>query len=365
MPRSGVRAELQDGQMLEVIPEPAPVDISMLNPDPDKYIMKPTSTACGRAHMLISADLINKEDNQHADSIVISTGNNVFGQGGRQIIDGELFSADHAIISRVVCGQDHSLVLSTDGKLFSCGLGSDGQTGLETHKSVESFMRIKGALAHLKVEDIDCKADTCLALTSCGRLFSWGNNEYGQIWDHAELMQINVPHELHLSPDTAIVPPEVGIASKDLLKIGKIVSIACAGSMNAVVDSFGQVFVWGFGNLGLGPKVEFAHRPTLIPPGLFAPACAYSTEHDLVTDVFSGLHHFVAMSKKLGLIWTWGASRSGISCLGLGKGADFKLQGLNRSTEAQTYPRQVYIPGQVTDVACGVDHTFVLAKDPA
>lgn len=30
---------------------------------------------------------------------------------------------------QVVCGQDHTLILTEDGRVYSCGLGVDGQTG--------------------------------------------------------------------------------------------------------------------------------------------------------------------------------------------------------------------------------------------
>ena len=30
---------------------------------------------------------------------------------------------------QIACGLDHTLLLSTDGKVFSCGWGADGQTG--------------------------------------------------------------------------------------------------------------------------------------------------------------------------------------------------------------------------------------------
>jgi len=33
---------------------------------------------------------------------------------------------------QVVCGQDHTLFLTEDGQVYSCGLGADGQTGMWT-----------------------------------------------------------------------------------------------------------------------------------------------------------------------------------------------------------------------------------------
>ena len=33
------------------------------------------------------------------------------------------------LVCQVVCGQDHSLVLTDKGEVYSCGWGADGQTG--------------------------------------------------------------------------------------------------------------------------------------------------------------------------------------------------------------------------------------------
>lgn len=115
------------------------------------------------------------------------------------------------------------------------------------------------------------------------------------------------------------------------------------------------MFVWGFGCLGLGPKVNHAPVPTLVPPGLFDNALPGSL-HRLVS-VTSGLHHFVVCDAD-GLLWAWGAPRGGLHCLGLGSG-------IAASTERQTYPLPLSIPAAVVDVACGVDHTILLAKSMA
>lgn len=68
--------------------------------------------------------------------VVFTLGNNALGQCGRAILQGETYSGSRTIhtidredIVKVVCGHDHTLMLTNDGKVFSCGLGTDGQTG--------------------------------------------------------------------------------------------------------------------------------------------------------------------------------------------------------------------------------------------
>ncbi len=53
---------------------------------------------------------------------------------------------------QVVCGQDHSLVLTAEGEVFSAGLGTDGQTGLGTIECVDRLTRVTGALENVHVE---------------------------------------------------------------------------------------------------------------------------------------------------------------------------------------------------------------------
>ena len=69
--------------------------------------------------------------------VVFTLGNNALGQCGRSIIEGEVYEGSRIIhtiertdVVKVVCGYDHTLMLTADGKVFSCGLGTDGQTGV-------------------------------------------------------------------------------------------------------------------------------------------------------------------------------------------------------------------------------------------
>jgi len=68
--------------------------------------------------------------------LVFTLGNNVFGQCGRTVVEGEKYGGSRVIhtverddIIKAVCGYDHTLLLSADGSVYSCGLGTDGQTG--------------------------------------------------------------------------------------------------------------------------------------------------------------------------------------------------------------------------------------------
>ena len=69
--------------------------------------------------------------------LVYSLGNNAYGQCGRTIVEGEVFAGSEVVnrvpfqhaVCQIVCGQDHTILRTEDGKLYSCGIGADGQTG--------------------------------------------------------------------------------------------------------------------------------------------------------------------------------------------------------------------------------------------
>ncbi|KAA3677620.1 uncharacterized protein DEA37_0003638 [Paragonimus westermani] len=357
----GLFGQLSTGQPVHVIPSPELIHLP-LRQDEAEHVY-PAHIACGRAHTIIGMRP-HESDYQlpvHARPFLFTLGNNAFGQCGRQRVEQEVYGPKSAVITRVhlppdvndlkqvCCGQDHSLLLSTDGHVFSAGLGSDGQTGLGHLDLVDQFSRVRGSLQGVQVDSLASAGDTVLAVSTCGRLFGWGNNEYGQLWSIGETIQLPEPTELPL--DECVVPKEAG-SQYSHVRIGRIKSIACAGSMCCLLNESGYVFVWGFGCLGLGPELTFAPRPTLIPPGLFAPAMP-DTEQRLVS-IVSGLHHFVARNAD-GLLWAWGAPRGGLYCLGLGNQAD-------KTAQRQTFPFPLHIPACVHLVACGVDHTVALAK---
>ena len=82
-------------------------------------------------------------------------GNNSFGQCGAPIIEGQIFSASHIVnqvelpekVIDIVCGQDHTFFLTNNGSLYSCGLSTDGQTGLGHFDCVGIPQKVGGDLS--------------------------------------------------------------------------------------------------------------------------------------------------------------------------------------------------------------------------
>lgn len=152
--------------------------------------------------------------------------------------------------------------------------------------------------------------------------------EYGQISQEEGVQQINSPHHL-----------------KYFDGLGKITDIAAGGSFCAVLNESGDVFVWGFGILGVGPNVEHSAKPTLIPPTLFGRNPFNPTNR--VTSINCGLNNLCAINLENDL-FMWGRNKFG--CLGLGHDKD------------QFFPYKALVGAKVERVSCGVDHSIALCK---
>jgi RCC1-like G exchanging factor-like protein len=94
-----------------------------------------------------------------------------------------------------------------------------------------------------------------------------------------------------------------------------------------MVSDKGQVWVWGFGLLGLGPKVTQAAEPLLIPENLLNQS-RLEWNKSKITSIVAGLNHLAAVSSE-GDLYTWGRNKDGV----LGHG----------NTRDQPFPLRVII----------------------
>ncbi|TRZ04309.1 hypothetical protein DNTS_006594, partial [Danionella cerebrum] len=160
---------------------PSPVPLPLRNPQETRVLQ----VSCGRAHSLVLTD----------SEGVFSFGNNAYGQCGRKIVEDEVYSGSHVFHniegfdSRVCCGQDHSLFLTEQGSVFSCGWGADGQTGLGHHNKAACPVPVGGDLTGVQVQQVATFGDCSLAVSKDGQLFGWGNSEYLQLASVTESTQ--------------------------------------------------------------------------------------------------------------------------------------------------------------------------------
>lgn len=122
-------------------------------------------------------------------------------------------------------------------------------------------------------------------------------------------------------------------------------SILLIENIYKTIPENGEVFVWGFGLLGVGPLVENLKEPKNVPSALFG-RNDFNPDSQ-VTAVYSGFSHMGAVTTTYDL-YMWGRNRS--ACLGL------------RHEKDQYFPFKVAISAMVQKIDCGVDHTIAYCK---
>ena len=180
-----------------------------------------SQVACGRQHFAcISSDgeYINLVGSNHAGQL--GSRPHYRGHDYHTIHPRTYFGSD---VLKIECGLDHTLILLSNGRVATFGLGADGQLG---HGDLEN--RYQPALVELEnVIDIHSNGDWNLALTEDNKLYGWGNNEYRQISSDG-IDQISEP--------TLILD---GMAT--------IKSMATSANMGAILTDENKIFSWGYG----------------------------------------------------------------------------------------------------------------------
>lgn len=211
-------------------------------------------------------------------------------------------------VHSVCAGLDHILVLA-DAQVWACGLHTDRQLGVPSHAPyLATLQRVLLPLADgERVTRLAAQGDTSAALTSQGRVFLWGNTEYGQ----------------HLRPD-----PVDRLDVPTLLPIDKTVcDIQLGGSFLLVLATDGTVYTAGYGATGHA-QAPYAHLTRLELPSRAVSLSASLQYAAAVTDA--------------GHVWTWGLD-SPDGRLGLGVLGDHRVY----------EPRRALLPQRATHVVCG------------
>ncbi len=86
-----------------------------------------------------------------------------------------------AFIRDVEAGNGFSYAITADGKVYSWGWGRFGALGHEEGEQTEHVPRLIAKLSNLRVTQVSCGGSHVLALTSTGRVYSWGANHFGQL----------------------------------------------------------------------------------------------------------------------------------------------------------------------------------------
>lgn len=220
----------------------------------------------------------------------------------------------------VATREAHTLVLKSDGTLWSWGANADGQLGDGT-TAMRSAPVAATALAGVTLSAVATGAAHSLALTTEGKVLAWGKNWEGELGRGEHTTRELAPAEVS------------GLAQVKAITAGRFFSMA--------LKRDGTVWCWGAGG-ALGDGTD-DHR--------YSPVQAEGLSD--VTMIEAGAEHAIAL-KADGTVWTWGANGSGQ--LGNGQVGDSGAQD-------PLIPHQVANLSGVVAIAAGYRHNLVVKSD--
>lgn len=152
-----------------------------------------SSVACGRLHTLVLTS-----------SGVYAWGSSVYGQLGIGLIDQSphpriIPALANVRVVSISAGQYHSLAITSQGKLYSWGWGVHGQLGLNTVEDVPEPKLVK-ALEHEVLISAQGGHAHTLVLTQTGRVWAFGSGIFGQLGTGSNHKH-KVPIELYGLPE--------------------------------------------------------------------------------------------------------------------------------------------------------------------
>ncbi len=149
---------------------------------------------------------------------------------------------DNETIIRVFLGHDHSSAITSTGRIFTWGSNLQGQLGDGTtiHRQTPTDITQHFSLdLNETIQSIDLgglnQDSHSAALTSRGRVFTWGSNRYGQLGDGTRtnrLIPTDITDNFDLKPEELIVQTSLG------------------NDHSVARTSTGRVFTWGHNQVG-------------------------------------------------------------------------------------------------------------------
>jgi len=216
-----------------------------------------------------------------------------------------------------------SIIIKDDGSMWAAGYNNKGQMGQGDTKSRSTWTPVMPGTTFQAVSQYDFGSDShVLAITSAGKLYGWGNNQYGQVGDGTKTMRTT---PVWILPSLTF----------------KAVATGCHFSMALTTD--GKVYVWGcnpYGELGDGST------STSATPALNTTLSSLSSP---VKSICAG-EHFSAAITEAGKLYMWGLNNYG--------------QLGDSTTTKRTIPYNIMPEQNFRSVSCSSEgHTLALTTD--
>ncbi|NXC47635.1 RPGR regulator, partial [Penelope pileata] len=221
-----------------------------------------------------------------------------------------------------VCGRNHTLVYTEKGNVYAAGGNSEGQLGLGDTEERTTFHLISFFTNQHKIKQLAAGSYTSAAVTEDGQLFVWGDNSEGQIG---------------LADETFVcVPCQVDVGKP-------ISSVSCGYYHSAFITGDGELYTFGEpenGKLGLLPEQLKNNRVPQPVLGIM----------EKVNKVACGGEHTVVLTETD--VYTFGLGQHGQ----LGHGTLLFESSVPKSVK-HLRRRKIH------SITCGENHTAVIAEN--
>lgn len=219
-------------------------------------------------------------------------------------------------VIQVSCGMFHTALVTNSGQIYTFGANKSGQLGLgditdrDVPTPLEQFPE--------KARQVICGKYHTVVVTTKGNLYTWGNNNFGQLGIGLDKMYITIPCQIRDIP--------------------KVKQVSAGTYHTAFITNKGELYTCGdnrSGQLGI-----LGTTGTDIPLKITFP--------EGITDVSCGENHTVCITED-GQLYSFGSNHRGQ--LGLADG------------ECKLIPTP--IPGlfPASKISCGTSYTAVLCSD--
>jgi len=217
-------------------------------------------------------------------------------------------------ISSIATGESHSLFLTQEGRIWSCGVGFCGILG---HGNISDCLqpRLIESLEGARIVDVAVGVRHSAAVSEKGQVFTWGAADVGQL-GHGSADDLEM-HERVSDPRTGGF---FSYASKPTVVMGlfgkkiTVSKVSCCNFTTVALTDQGRIYSWGNntdGQCGLGQKCPH-QKLTYLDPHMHRTAMQVVSEPGQVQtgdlkfrSISSGGYHVLAVDMH-NRLWTWG-----------------------------------------------------------
>uniref|UniRef100_A0A8C5BGF8 non-specific serine/threonine protein kinase n=1 Tax=Gadus morhua TaxID=8049 RepID=A0A8C5BGF8_GADMO len=243
-------------------------------------------------------------------------------------------------VRQVSCGDNHVVVLTQRGDIYSWGCGEHGRLGLDCEDDFSSPMQVempKGAI----MCSVSCGSDGTFFLTEAGKVLACGNNEFNKLGLNQGISGL----KNHRGEASQSIPYTTTLTLVKQLSRFKIQLISQGKTHAAAIDERGRLITFGCNKYGqLGVKDFKKHQGVQVLMGPFG--------GNPVTKVSCGDGFTIAATDD-NQIFAWGNAGNGR----LGMPAD---KGFG-SEVCPALPRPIFGSlHHVPDLSCRAWHTILI-----